>query len=168
MSTPSLSLAQVYKGWDQYQQQLVTAIAPLSPDQLRLCAAPHLRALGPQVAHVIATRARWFYLDLKEHDVALEALMEWDGWTPHAGWVQPAERTAAELVSGLQATWQAIQAALERWTTADLEEIFPPTFPGEESFTRQFVLWHVIEHDLHHGGELSFVLGMHGLTALQL
>jgi uncharacterized damage-inducible protein DinB len=30
------------------------------------------------------------------------------------------------------------------------------------------VLWHLIEHDLHHGGELSFVLSMHGLTALQL
>lgn len=168
MSTPSLSLSQVYKGWDHYQQQLVTVIAPLSSDQLRLRAAPHLRELGPQVAHMIATRARWLRLDLKEGDVALEALMEWDGWTPQAGWVQPPDRTAVELVSGLQTTWQVIQAALERWTTADLEDVFPPTFPGEESFTRQFVLWHLIEHDLHHGGEISFVLGMHGLTALQL
>jgi hypothetical protein len=22
--------------------------------------------------------------------------------------------------------------------------------------SRQWVIWHVIEHDLHHGGELSF------------
>jgi hypothetical protein len=28
--------------------------------------------------------------------------------------------------------------------------------------------WHAIEHDLHHGGELSFALGMHGLPAIDL
>jgi hypothetical protein len=27
------------------------------------------------------------------------------------------------------------------------------------------VIWHLIEHDLHHGGELSFSLGMHNLAA---
>jgi uncharacterized damage-inducible protein DinB len=30
------------------------------------------------------------------------------------------------------------------------------------------VLWHVLEHDLHHGGELSLALGMHGLPALDV
>jgi uncharacterized damage-inducible protein DinB len=168
MPAQPLSLANVYKGWDQYQQQLISAIAPLSPDQFTLRAAPHLRALGPQVAHMIATRARWLHLDLKEVGAELEPLMEWDGWTAHAGWVIPPERTGAELVSGLETTWQVIQAALERWTIADLAEVFPPTFAGENSFTRQFVIWHLIEHDLHHGGELSFVLGMHGLKAPQL
>jgi hypothetical protein len=30
------------------------------------------------------------------------------------------------------------------------------------------IIWHVIEHDRHHGGELSFSLGMHGLAALDI
>jgi len=30
------------------------------------------------------------------------------------------------------------------------------------------VIWQVIEHDLHHGGELSFSLGMHNLAAPDL
>jgi uncharacterized damage-inducible protein DinB len=30
---------------------------------------------------------------------------------------------------------------------------------------RGWIVWHVIEHDLHHGGEVSFTLGMHGLAA---
>jgi hypothetical protein len=33
---------------------------------------------------------------------------------------------------------------------------------------RKWVIWHLLEHDLHHGGELSFVLGMHGLAAPDL
>ena len=170
MTDQPLSLASCYKGWDLYQQQLITAIAPLSPDQLALRAAPHLRALGPQVAHMIATRARWLYLDLREGGAELDALTGWDGWNAQTSWngPPPPARSASELVSGLETTWQVIQTALHRWTTADLEEVFPPTFPGEESFTRQYVIWHLIEHDLHHGGELSIVLGMHGLAAPQL
>jgi hypothetical protein len=38
----------------------------------------------------------------------------------------------------------------------------------EETFTRQWVIWHLIEHDVHHGGEISFALGMHGLAAINL
>jgi len=27
------------------------------------------------------------------------------------------------------------------------------------------VVWHVLEHDLHHGGEISLMLGLHRLQA---
>ncbi|GER91949.1 hypothetical protein KDW_61110 [Dictyobacter vulcani] len=37
-----------------------------------------------------------------------------------------------------------------------------------ERMTRQWVIWHLIEHDLHHGGELSFVLGAHNISAIDL
>ncbi|HEX4716084.1 MAG TPA: DinB family protein [Ktedonobacteraceae bacterium] len=34
--------------------------------------------------------------------------------------------------------------------------------------TRQWIIWHVIEHDLHHGGEISLILGTHGLTGIAI
>ena len=41
--------------------------------------------------------------------------------------------------------------------------------PGEpEMFTRQWVIWHLIEHDLHHGGEAFYTLGMNGLPTPDL
>jgi len=52
MAEHHLPLASVYKGWDSYQHHLVTVIAPLSPEQLTLRAAPPLRSLGEQVAHI--------------------------------------------------------------------------------------------------------------------
>jgi uncharacterized damage-inducible protein DinB len=39
---------------------------------------------------------------------------------------------------------------------------------GTQTFTRQWVVWHLVEHDLHHGGEVSLILGSHGLTGLDL
>ncbi|MEO8972497.1 MAG: DinB family protein [Ktedonobacteraceae bacterium] len=163
MTEHSFPLAPFYKGWDEYQQHLVHAVAPLSPEQLTLRVAPHLRSIGSNAAHIIGARAGWLYYVLKEGDVNLTALSTRD----EPG--QPA-RTAAELVSGLETTWQVIQDALQRWTIAELDEVFHDTDDNgeEETFTRQWVIWHLIEHDLHHGGEISFALGMHGLAAIDL
>ena len=84
--------------------------------------------------------------------------------TPMEGWnvADAPPRTAAELVGGLEAAWHMIDDALHRWKTSDLEQKFRL---GETSVSRQWIIWHVIEHDLHHGGELSLTMGMHGLAA---
>ncbi len=163
MTEHSFPLAPFYKGWDNYQQQLVHALAPLSPEQLTLGVAPHLRSIGRNASHIIGARAGWLYYVLKEGDESLTTLSTWN----EPG--QPA-RTAAELVSDLETTWQVIQDALQRWTIADLDDVLHDTGDnGEEiALTRQWVIWHLIEHDLHHGGEISFALGMHGLTAIDL
>lgn len=28
------------------------------------------------------------------------------------------------------------------------------------------IIWHVLEHEIHHGGEISLVLGQHGLPGV--
>jgi uncharacterized damage-inducible protein DinB len=164
MTEHPLTLASFYKGWDGYQGQIIHALAPLSTEQLTLHAAPHLRSVGIIATHIIGARARWLYYALKEGNENLILLSTWD--RPD----QPA-RSAAELVSGLETTWQVIQDALQRWTGADLEEILHDDDASEEepqNFSRQWIIWHLIEHDLHHGGEMSFALGMHNLVAIDL
>ena len=158
MTEPSFVLAPLYKGWDAYQDRLVKALVPLSPDQLALQATPDLRSLGMLAAHLVAVRARWLYSVLKEGSEQLIPIGQWDDSN------QPV-RSAPELVDGLETTWNVIDGALHRWALADLEE----TVRGEvRTYTRQWVIWHLLEHDLHHGGELSFSLGMHGLAAIDL
>jgi uncharacterized damage-inducible protein DinB len=34
--------------------------------------------------------------------------------------------------------------------------------------TFQWVIWHVLEHDMHHGGELAQTLGMHQIPVPEL
>jgi uncharacterized damage-inducible protein DinB len=82
-------------------------------------------------------------------------------WDDHAGAAPP----AAELVRGLEVTFAAWKACLQRWTPRDLDEVF---YDGPDEVTRGWIIWHVIEHDLHHGGELSYSLGALGLTGLNL
>ncbi|HEY7349775.1 MAG TPA: DinB family protein [Ktedonobacterales bacterium] len=162
MAEQQTDLLPFYTGWDAYQALLIKAIAPLSSEQLALRVAPHLRSIGENVAHIISGRVSNFHLVMGEGGAELAPLEQWD--VPGAP-----PRSAAELVSGLEATWQMIQTALVRWTPANLDDVFTEVQDEQTySFTRQGIIWSSIKHDLHHGGEVSFTLGTHHVAALDL
>jgi uncharacterized damage-inducible protein DinB len=167
MATPKpRSVAEFYRGWDVYQQQLVTVFAPLETAHLQLQAAPRLWSIGMLGNHIVATRASWFHFWMKEGGEEFAELADWDEGEAMA------ERSAAEIVRGLETTWHLIQSALSGWTPADLEKQFQRPVPNDAGkrprHNRQWIIWHVLEHDLHHGGEVSFSLGIHGLAGIDL
>lgn len=162
MATELVSLASVYSGWENYQDLLVKAIAPLTQEQLALRPAPHLRSIGENTAHIIRTRAGWYHNALFVGDEAFAAFAEYDA--PGAP-----ERTAADLVAGLEATWQVLSRTLSEWSTGNLDDTLRGVRRGQPfELRRGWVIWHVFEHDIHHGGEISITLGMHNLTGLGL
>jgi len=161
MAHNTLSVWNFYKGWDTYQNHLIKAIEPLTAEQLELKISPNLRSIGSLARHIIRTRAGWLNGLMGEGDPDVAAIAQWE----YEGDVPP----TSELVRDLKVTFLAWQECLERWTPEDLEYIFRGERWGEPyELSRQWVIWHVIEHDLHHGGELSFSLGAHGLTAPDL
>ncbi|HLW02239.1 MAG TPA: DinB family protein [Ktedonobacterales bacterium] len=166
MSDTAPALLEIYQGWEHYQELLIKALAPLPLEQVALRPAPHLRSVGENARHIIGARARWcqFVLALGAGDEAFAALGRWDDRN------MP-ERSGAELASGLRDSWQVLRAALAGWTPEDLAVTVRDSDPdpGDPSeFTRQWVIWHLIEHDLHHGGEISQLLGINHLAAPDL
>ena len=154
----------VYQGWDTYHEHLIQAISPLTPEQLNYRTAGSLRSVGEIALHIIGAQARWCHYELGLGGDALLALGAWDD-------KDAPERPAAELVEGLRASWGALWDALGAWTLADLAQTVPNSAPspGEpETFTRQWVVWHLIEHDLHHGGEISLILGSNGAQGIDI
>ncbi|HUS15470.1 MAG TPA: DinB family protein [Chloroflexia bacterium] len=157
---PKSLAATIYASWETYQGQLITALTPLTPEQLAWRPAEGLRSLGQLATHIVSVRAGWFYFDLGEQDPTIRAIAEW-------GEPGAPPRTAAEFVEALHTTWAFMQGCIARWTPADLAEVIEP--PGEDyKITRAWVIWHLIEHDLHHGGELSYSLGIQGLPAIDI
>ncbi len=156
------ALASIYDGWATYQGRLTKAIAPLTSAQLALSAASDLRPIWILAAHIIAARVWWFHEILGEGSRDLGPLVTWDDDG------QPA-RSAVELTDGLDRTWQLVYGCVHTWRPTDLVETVRREVRGKErTYTRQWVIWHVLEHDLHHGGEISYSLGMHGLTGLDV
>ncbi|MCA9825663.1 MAG: DinB family protein, partial [Dehalococcoidia bacterium] len=79
-------------------------------------------------------------------------------------------RTAAEVVDAFERTWAAISGCFARWTPADLKVTYSRKLrtAGEQVRSREWVIWHLIEHELHHGGEISNILGSNGMAAPDL
>jgi len=169
MTEQALPLTIFYTGWGVYQQNLVEIIAPLSPEQLALPASSHHWSIGMVAQHIVANRVWWFQGWMGEGSPDLAPIAHWDPGDNE----EPPALASAELVAGFEATWHMIADALARWTPADLGHLFPPpAFLSEEEQrifgerTRQWMIWHVLEHEIHHGGELSLALGTYGLEGI--
>ena len=152
----------IYENWRGYDEKLRNCITPLTSEQLLLQPARHLRPLGQIVRHIISVRAGWFSGTLQDDDAVMSEYMVW-------GQRDSPDRSAAELARGLAETWAFIEARLQRWTPAECALTFPDEWDGQKyEVSRSWVIYHVLEHDLHHGSEVSLILGMNGLPALDL
>lgn len=170
MAAGDFALTTFYTSWNRYQDRLKETLAPLTAEQLALRTAPHLRSVGENALHIVGCRSYWFATFLGEDGG--EGVSEYRRWNEVA-LMTPVERcgrnvevvaTAAELVHGLDCTWRFMADCLGRWGSADMQEIFPDDWDGTPvELSRASVVWRVLEHDLHHGGEVSLTLGQHGI-----
>jgi uncharacterized damage-inducible protein DinB len=141
----------------------VHAIAQLSREQLSYRPAPHLRSAGEIARHISEGRFGWFRRTFGVSSSGDANLVV--AWRPE----DAIEERPAELVKGLEATWGMIEDALNRWTVADLAQTYPLSYQGNNyALPRQWILWRIMAHDLHHGGELAVTLGMQGITLPEL
>ena len=164
MAEDQFTLTTFYTYWKEYQDRIKRAIAPLSAEQLEIRAAPHLRSIGEIVLHIVACRAYWF-TDFLGADCG-EEMKVYAGWNAIALKLGAPIPTTAELVQGLDHTWKFMADCLARWSSADMHQTFLDEWDGTTvELSRAWVVWHVMEHDLHHGGELSLTLGIHRLPA---
>lgn len=126
---------------------------------------------------MVGGRAYWIHDILGEGDPAIRDMFRVARTTvpdlplEDAGWEDDEDhpRSAAELVVAFERTWQMIDDCLRRWTAQDLQVEFSRQRRGRTStFTRAWVIWHIIEHELQHGAEIGVLLRAHGLATLDL
>lgn len=153
MIRAAIAEARAFESWQDYQEALKRAIAPLSEQQLQRRLLPGLRTPGEIAAHIVFGRALHLHRILGEGAAELTPLIRWgdaDG-PPH---------TAAEILHGLALTWRFITDCLMRGSPTD-------TIP-EEQVPIQQTIWGLLDHDLPHAGELSLLLGADGLPGVEI
>lgn len=167
------ALRPIYEGWAAHQALLVDAVRGLPPEALALRTAPSQWSVWQLAAHIAGSRAYWFHDALGEGDAAVRDLFRVEMTTvpglslDDAGWEDDEDhpRSAEELVDGLTRSWDLVEGCLRRWGP---EELAVSIVTPSRSHHRGWVVWHVLEHDVHHGGEISQILGSHGLRGLDL
>jgi uncharacterized damage-inducible protein DinB len=174
MNTPMTSLADIYDGWSGHQTSLVHAIAPLTREQLFWQPAVGLSSVGELARHISLGRLGWFLRMDAPGSAELAAQIEtWevdsDGNRNIVEQAIPIAEQADALVHWLEATWQMVELTLNTWSVADLATTYRHTWNGDTyAVSRQWTIWRILSHDIHHGGQLSLMLGMQGIEAFEL
>ncbi|HEY7357244.1 MAG TPA: DinB family protein [Ktedonobacterales bacterium] len=184
MSTTSPVLQSVYEGWDSHQQALMRAVTPLTPEQLAWRPAANQCSVNELIGHIAGGRLWWFYKMSAPGSAALARQMApWAGETFDAGdsdalnrwmeanlqWEEPLTTTPGEALRWLESSWQMIETTLNTWTVADLAQTYRHLRAGKlYAVTRQWTIWRVLSHDLHHGGQLAQMLGLQGIDVPEL
>ena len=148
MSKSKIAAERVLEIWQFMQDELVRVVGPLTDEQMHMRIAPNLRTLGQQAEHIVRGRALWVHKVVD--DPSLEPMMNWD---------EPDDptRSAAEVVVGLQHTWQIWRAYIEPSTSDDPDPV------SEQEEDGLSTIWGMLDHDLCHAGELALMLGVLGL-----
>lgn len=151
MTRAVIAETRVFESWQDYQDALKRAIAPLTEEQLQRQPIPGLRTPGEIASHIVFGRALHLHRTLGNEAAALTPLLQWDDDPPH---------TAAEILYGLDLTWRFIKDYLMRGAPTD-------ALPAEEALVVQ-TIWGLLDHDLPHAGELSLLLGADGLPGVEI
>lgn len=114
---------------------------------------PNLRTPGEIAEHIVFGRALHLHQTLGERAVEITPLLQWDdaGNPPH---------TAAEILEGLELTWQVMTDCLMRGAPTDV------ITEQDQSIIQ--TIWGLLDHDLPHAGELSLLLGAVGISGVEI
>ena len=153
MLRAAIAEARAFESWQDYQEALKHAIAPLTEEQLQRRLIPGLRTSGEIAEHIVFGRALHLHRTLGEGIAELTPLLRWEDADdpPH---------TAAEILYGLELTWRFITACLMRGSPTDAI--------SEEQVPIMQTVWGLLDHDLPHAGELSLLLGADGMPGVEI
>ncbi|MDP9251532.1 MAG: DinB family protein [Chloroflexota bacterium] len=160
------SVAPFYEGWGLFNSDLVTALAPLSPDQLALPVGSPTWPIWASASHIAGTRVYWLCHVFKESGAETTPFGDPTGLGWEDDFTHP--RSAGELVVALASSWKIVERCLATWTPETLsQEARRTRGTAVQIHTRQSVLIRLITHDAFHCGEISLTLGSNGLAAIE-
>lgn len=163
-----LTVASLFPDWAQYADRLRSGVVSLEAEQLALRAGPDHAPIWALAAHVAGTRADWVCGILGEPGADTTPFTDPGsdtGWEDDEG----TPRSGDELDWALRSTWAIIEACLARWTPDMLDDVVERR-RGEaiQYHTRGSLLNRLLSHDAYHAGEISQLLGVHGLPPIDL
>jgi uncharacterized damage-inducible protein DinB len=141
---------ELFAHWDAVRVGLGEALGKLGAEQLRFTPREGLRTIGEVVCHIAGTEEDW---------LRAYPLGRWG----EANY-QPEDYPTAEALAGLlAAVHERTAGQLGAGAAFDLGQ--QATLPWGATVSWRWAVWHVIEHEIHHRGEIYLMLGLLGIEA---
>ncbi len=145
----------LFSHWDQVRNDLLTTIDLFDDDHLDYAPFQNSWSVGEIILHIASAEKGWFQYVVRR---------EYDQWPADFSLKDhpSKDKIKVKLLEVHNRTLEFIKP-LE---VEDLNTIID--FPWDGKDRLGWIIWHVIEHEIHHRGELSLILGMLGREGLDV
>ncbi len=145
-----MNTMEVFSHWRVVRQGLIEALDELADVQLDFVPREGLWSLSTVARHIANAEEGWFrYAVTRQH-------AEWPG--EYTAQAYPTVDAVGELLAEVHARTEAF---LETVDVSELGQVVD--LPWDEELTLRQIIWHVIEHEACHRGEITLMLGLMGL-----
>lgn len=150
-----MKLLELFEHWTEVRGGLVRTAERFRQDELSYVPFPGARSLAEALLHIANAEEGWFRYAVTQE------LAEW----PEA----PSPKDHPSLAAVLSLVATVHEGTLAYLAPLDVGE-FDRTMrtPWGEELTLGQIIWHVIDHEIHHRGEPSLILGLLGREGLQV
>lgn len=150
-----MNLNQLFAHWQQVRTDLLSVVDEFSNEELSYAPFEGAWPAGRIMLHIADTEDGWFRYVVRR---------ELSGW-PEDYRLQkyPTKDAIKGLLTRVHTQTEAYLATL---ALSDLERVIET--PWDSTLTLEWIIWHVLEHEIHHRGELSLMLGLLGREGLDV
>jgi len=149
-----VKLSHFFSHWDQVHKGTLDVFEKF--DQVELSFSPYdgSWSVGQIALHIANAEEGWF------GTIARKVYTHWP--SNHTLENYPLKE---DIKSLLVETHARTMAYLDKLTLDDLKQVVDSEWGR---FSVRFIIWHVMEHEIHHRGELSLILGTFGREGLDV
>jgi uncharacterized damage-inducible protein DinB len=148
-----MDLKKLFEHWNDVRSGLLSALDLLTDEQLAFTPREGLWSLGETVCHIAGAEEGWFRY------VVTHELGGWD----EADFQLQDYPTVEALKGLLVSVHDRTESMFAGNADAKMAEIVELPWGGKVSIG--WVVWHILEHDIHHRGEVYLMLGLMGIEA---
>jgi uncharacterized damage-inducible protein DinB len=146
---------EMFSHWERVRDGLLHTIDLFGDDELLFVPNETSRTVGGTMLHIADAEDGWFRYAVKKE------LEEWPSQYTLENY--PDRKSIKIALTEVHGRTEQFIDALEE---SDLARII--VAPWDEKFPIGWILWHVLEHEIHHRGELSLILGLLGREGLDV
>ncbi|UCF60539.1 MAG: DinB family protein [Anaerolineaceae bacterium] len=147
--------SEMFSHWKRVRNGLFYTIDLFNDDELHYIPEGTSWPVGRTMLHIADTEDGWFRYAVKKE------LEEWPSQYILENY--PTRVAIKEVLTEVHERTEEFIDALEE---SDLTRII--NAPWGEEFPLGWIFWHVLEHEIHHRGELSLILGLLGREGLDV
>lgn len=145
----------LFAHWRQVHADLLALVDRFSEEELAYAPFPGSWSVAQILLHIAGAEEGWFRF------VVTREYAQWPD--DHRSEEYPTREAIRALLAEVHARTEAYLATLD---LADLDRVVDGGWVGR--FCLGWIIWHVLEHEIHHRGEVSLILGLLGREGLDV